>query len=1785
MSSAQRYATTDPITIAQIRHELDAVRTLELPGLLRVLELEQTEDGLCLLQERASGQSLAQLAHAGALSSDALLPIVLALTATVADIHERGFVHNDLRPATLYFDASTGQAQVGPVGLPTLLEQQRRESIIAGELDAVLPYLAPELGNRYRVAVDARSDLYSLGATFYRLLAGRSPFAADSRYNHRRAQLSRVPRPIPGIPRLLFAIVVKLLAKSPRERYQSAAALLGDLRRHAEARASGVDEPEFELGVGDRPTRLRFSGEIHGCQPHLRTLASELASAHESASTRVVVVHGPAGAGKTALLEVFDELVVIRSGLFGIARFEPGGAAHAALFEALESVVEQFESNAPESRDELCGYLRERVGAVLAVLAARAPALARALGELDAVPVLEPAADRRRYELAWLRLLGALGELLPLALAFDQLEAASPDDLALLRKLLGGSPPLLLLFACADEGLEPEHPAAAWLAELARDGVALRRVGVGALRRNEVIEWTAELFGSSVAERASIEVFVESLERHSGRIPGAMRSCVEQWFELGLIEPTHSERSWDVATLERTEVAVDGHARVKAVCERLSERELELLELAAVLGECFSARALARASDCEPDRLVAALDRLVQLGLLALDRHGYRFAWGVRAAISTRMAPDRRRQLQLAVTPALDSDIAVAAAVARAGGRVALSQLEPERREQLAKRCAAAGRTALASGAWNVAHEWLAMAMAGLEPAALDVELSCELALALALAEQREQADAAFEHLLGRPLALASYAQIVACRVRNLTQQGRTREATELGLAALARCGVHLRQSVGDENLGLAICRTYLSCRGLDRDALEALEPVTSEVAAELMITDALADAAYFEDSRSFALLAALRAQCVARGGLHSLAPLALAHFAVAVATVLRQTDEAARLCDLAVELCDVVEGGARMRARVQSVALVVVWPMARPLAAVIAGLGACQNHAIEHGDIGVAGVVATVGLGLSFHAGVPLPELQELGSRWRMQIERWASPGVLATVDAWLEFVAALVQPRREADRRAPSLIADLELANAGVGAPARHALALNGALALWLLGEREAAAARMDALVDDLERQLFGSWQIPPGAVMLAIIANHRARVDPSEARSAAARIRLALRLARRFGQASWANYGAHVELITAEWQRLRGRDDQAVLAYERARELAADGENVCMQALACDRLATLALATGRQVTARGAAVTAVSVLRRWGAEAAARRLEVDYAELLALVVPSARTPTLDPPSTSPREGRHQALDAATVLDVMHVISEELRFEELLARVISSAVSNPSHERAALLLEHEGVIGLVARGDGTSLELLDPPIPLAELGARVPKTVVAHTLATGAMLVIDDSSTDLRFAADPYLQAAELAALACMPITRKTECIGVLLVENRVASGAFPLARIEVLRILLTRAASALSHARLYEALQRSEVLFRSLVDGVPDMISVMNLQGRVEFINHVAGFDFDPKLLVGVDSTLIMDPSCGPQWRAAIEQVAATGEWRELEIHANFPGGLMCWYAIRLGALEFSGKVGKLISIATDITQRKLAEAEKLQLEAQLRQQQRLESVGTLASGVAHEINNPIQGIMNYADLILSRAHDTETVIDFTAEILTESERIATIVRNLLAFSRQEAEQTPEVCDLQNLIDTTLSLIRAVVRKDDIELHIDVPGDLHEIRCRYQQIQQIIMNLVANARDALNERYGEGGPKSIEIRAANLERDGRHWVRMSIQDCGTGIPEHIRARIFDPFFTTKGRDQGTGLGLAVSHGIAVEHGGELWVESEVGVGSTFHLELPAAAELPVR
>ena len=252
--------------------------------------------------------------------------------------------------------------------------------------------------------------------------------------------------------------------------------------------------------------------------------------------------------------------------------------------------------------------------------------------------------------------------------------------------------------------------------------------------------------------------------------------------------------------------------------------------------------------------------------------------------------------------------------------------------------------------------------------------------------------------------------------------------------------------------------------------------------------------------------------------------------------------------------------------------------------------------------------------------------------------------------------------------------------------------------------------------------------------------------------------------------------------------------------------------------------------------------------------------------------------------------------------------------------------------------------------------------------------------------------------------------------------------------------------------------------------------------------------------------------------------------------------------------------------------------DISGRKKDERSRRQLELQVRQKHRLEAIGTLASGIAHEINNPITGIINYAQLIADSPFADEQLRDYSQEIMHEGLRVAETVKNLLSFSKLE-KQTFQPASVCSIVKETIALTEAVLRHDQISLTVNVAEGLPDIRCSAQQLRQVLMNLITNARDALNARYpGYDDNKKLTVTADPAERKGQPWVRFTVEDHGDGIREELLPKVFDPFFTTSTRSEHTGLGLSISLGIVKEHRGDVWFETQPGEYTRAIVELPS-------
>jgi len=244
--------------------------------------------------------------------------------------------------------------------------------------------------------------------------------------------------------------------------------------------------------------------------------------------------------------------------------------------------------------------------------------------------------------------------------------------------------------------------------------------------------------------------------------------------------------------------------------------------------------------------------------------------------------------------------------------------------------------------------------------------------------------------------------------------------------------------------------------------------------------------------------------------------------------------------------------------------------------------------------------------------------------------------------------------------------------------------------------------------------------------------------------------------------------------------------------------------------------------------------------------------------------------------------------------------------------------------------------------------------------------------------------------------------------------------------------------------------------------------------------------------------------------------------------------------------------------------------EITDRRIAEAEAIRAS-------HLAALGELAAGVAHEINNPINGIINYAQLLLNKSSRDSMEQDLAARIIKESDRIAHIVRSLLSFAREGRKDKHPVI-LHEIMSDTLGLIETQLKKDGIKLDVDIPVNLPRITAQPQQLEQVFLNIISNARYALNQKYpGEHKNKILEIRGKEIMLRKSPHVQISFNDRGTGIPKSLLDKVMNPFFSTKPSNTGTGLGLSISHSIIKNHGGKLAIDSVEGKFTKIIIELP--------
>ena len=710
----------------------------------------------------------------------------------------------------------------------------------------------------------------------------------------------------------------------------------------------------------------------------------------------------------------------------------------------------------------------------------------------------------------------------------------------------------------------------------------------------------------------------------------------------------------------------------------------------------------------------------------------------------------------------------------------------------------------------------------------------------------------------------------------------------------------------------------------------------------------------------------------------------------------------------------------------------------------------------------------------------------------------------------------------------------------------------------------------------------------------------------------------------------------------LIQAEKARLKGQKGEAIDSYEQAIAQARAQNYGNEEALANELAAKFYLSWGKEKVAAVYMQEAYYCYARWGAKAKTDDLEKHYPQLLAPILKTQTNSfqikenhiqslqTIQTPHST--SSLCEALDFASILKATRALSSEILLEDLISTLLKIVIENAGAEKAALIVLKEDVFCLeaIATKDNSVKHLSIP----YENSSDIPHSVINYVKNSLKTVVLDNATVKNNFASDKYLIQQQPKSLLCTPILNQGELIGLLYLENKLTIGAFTKEHLEVINLLCSQAAISLENSRLYQTLETSEAKFRSFVEDVNDMIYSVALDSTFTYVSpqfkQMLGYEIEE--LVNKSFAPLIHPEDLSGVIAAVKITFEEGEKvSNIEFRTVRKDNSWFWITCNNTPIkDDNGKVIGLRGIARNITDRRQAEAsvieksqelekalqELKQAQLQMVQNEKMATLGNLVAGVAHEVNNPIGflkgSISNAEDYIKDLfAHiecyqenypnPEEEIEDNAEEIdleyLTEdlpkllssmklaTERIKDISTSLRTFSRADTSEKI-ACNIHEGIDSTILILKYRLKANDKRPTIEIIkqyGKLPPVKCFLGQLNQVFMNIIANAIDALDtvsqgKTFSEIQENQHKIIITTKVSDDNNTVLISLGDNGSGMPESVKERIFDNLFTTKEVGKGTGLGLAIAKQIVEEtHNGKLSCNSIVGEGTEFLIELP--------
>jgi PAS domain S-box-containing protein len=1790
-----------PATVGRLAHEYGLRDELETSWAAQPLALTSEAGRHALLLDDPGGELLERL-MGEPIETQRFLHLAIGIATALDKAHGRGLVHKDIKPANILVDCADGRTRLTGFGIASRLLRERQApeppEIIAG----TLAYMAPEQTGRMNRSIDSRSDLYALGVTLYQMLTGRLPFSAADPMEWVHCHIARRPAPpgerLESVPIPISNIVMKLLAKTAEERYQTAAGTERDLRRCLQEWEARGRIDDFRLGERDTLDRLLVPEKLYGREREVETLLAAFDRVVESGAPELALVSGYSGIGKSSVVNELHGALVPPRGLFASGKFDQykRDIPYATLAQAFQTLVRSLLGKSDAELTRWREALREALEPNGRLITDLVPELTLIIGEQPPVPALEPQQAKGRFQLVFRRFIGVFAAPEhPLALFLDDLQWLDLATLDLMEDLLTQTDVrrLLLIGAYRDNEVDAWHPLLRKLAAIRNAGARVSEINLGPLDDEHIRQLTADALRSAPSDAAPLAHLVHA--KTAGNpffVLQFLRALADEGL-LALDRETH-RWSWDLDRIHAKGYADNVAALMVGKLVRLPGVTQTALRALACLGNVADVATLAIVLGTSEDEVHPALRQAVQHELVQHLSGQYKFVHDrVQEAAYSGIPQEHRAATHLRIGRLLvahsspeNRDEAIFDIINHLNRGAALVDLADER-EQVAEFNLIAGKRAKASTAYASALRYFAAGTALLpgdtwdrrHDLVFDLELNraeCELLTgASAGAEQRLMMLA---QRAGNTVERAAVACLQMDLYITLDQLG---DAVGIGLGYLRPLGVDWSPHPTDaETVGaFESFRSQLGKHGIENPV--ELPVMTDPVAlATLDVLVKLMAPAHYTDTNLMALTVC-QAVSLSLGRGNSDSSCIAYLFLSQIFGRFGDHAGARRFGQIGYDLVE-VRGLKRFQARTYVDFASLGWMGYFRAQRDIARRG--FDVANNSGDLIYATHAWWVTISNRIAAGDPLADVQreaEAGIAFAQKVGFGFVVGIITSQLGLIRTLRGLTRIFGSFDDGGPD---DPGTEGQSSSNPSLARIAcwdwIRKLQARFLAGDYaaaiEASSQAQPLLWTSVSNFETAEFHFYSALSHAASFASTAADQHPSN---------LEALTAHQHYLAAWAehcpeNFEDRAALVSAEIARIQGHDRDAMNLYEQAIRSARSNGFTHNEALANELAARFYAERGFEKIAQLYLRDARYGYLRWGADGKVRQLDELHPQLPTEGPPPGPTSTIGAPV--------EQLDLATVIKVLQSASSEIVLEKFMDTLMRTAIEQAGAERGLLVLvrgaERRIAAESATHGDTALVHLRDQPVTADAL----PESVLHYVMRARETMILDDAVAQSPFNEDPYIRQRRARSIVCLPLINQAELIGVLYLENNLAPRVFAPARIAVLKLLASQAAISLENTRLYADLQQREAKIRRLVESNIIGVLIWDLEGQIleandEFL-RIVGYDRDD-LVSGRLSWSALTPE---EWldrhrRQWTPELRVAGSLLPFEKEYFRKDGSRVPVLVGVASFEESENQG--VSFVLDLTERKRMEAEARDHERRYREAQmelahanRVTTMGQLTASIAHEVSQPITGMLTNAQAGLRFLGGDQPKLDKALEafgrIVRDSTRAGAVVHRIRNLSKKTSLRDERV-EINAAIREVIELTQNEATKYGVSVRTELADGLPFIRGDRVELQQVVLNLIFNALEAMSGM--DEGPRDVLISTGRTESGD---ALVAVRDSGPGLEPASHENLFKAFYTTK--PNGLGMGLSICRSIIESHAGRLSVSTNSPRGAVFQFSLPAHPDI---